>query len=64
MDKKKKAGVIFILTNPSFPDYVKIGYATDIEKRHSIAASVFPTPFGYMQPMKYPSHCKTSSFIA
>ena len=26
-------GVIYILTNPSFPDYVKIGYATDIEKR-------------------------------
>jgi len=28
-----KAGVIYILTNPSFPDFVKIGYATDIEKR-------------------------------
>ncbi len=26
-------GVIYILTNPSFPEYVKIGYATDIEKR-------------------------------
>jgi len=25
--------VIYILTNPSFPDYVKIGYATSIEKR-------------------------------
>ena len=29
----KNKGVIYILTNPSFPDYVKIGYATDIEKR-------------------------------
>ena len=29
----KNTGVIYILTNPSFPDYVKIGYATDIEKR-------------------------------
>lgn len=28
-----KKGVIYILTNPSFPDYVKIGYADDIEKR-------------------------------
>lgn len=28
-----KTGVIYILTNPSFPDYVKIGYADDIEKR-------------------------------
>lgn len=27
------AGVIYILTNPSFPDYVKIGYADNIETR-------------------------------
>ena len=26
-------GVIYILTNPSFPQYVKIGYATDVRKR-------------------------------
>ena len=26
-------GVIYILTNPSFPAYVKIGYAKDIEQR-------------------------------
>lgn len=29
----KHKGVIYILTNPSFPDYVKLGYATNIEKR-------------------------------
>lgn len=29
----KKSGVIYILTNPSFPEYVKIGYADDLEKR-------------------------------
>lgn len=28
-----KNGVIYILTNPSFPEYVKIGYADDIRKR-------------------------------
>ena len=28
-----KCGVIYILTNPSFRDYVKIGYADDIDKR-------------------------------
>ena len=28
-----KKGVIYILTNPSFPDYIKLGYARDIEKR-------------------------------
>ena len=33
MSKEKKAGVIYILTNPSFPDYVKIGYAYNIETR-------------------------------
>ena len=26
-------GVIYILTNPSFPEYVKIGYADDVNKR-------------------------------
>ena len=26
-------GVIYILTNPSFPEYIKIGYAKNIEKR-------------------------------
>lgn len=30
---KESKGVIYILTNPSFPEYVKIGYATDIENR-------------------------------
>ena len=29
----EKAGVIYILTNPSFPEYVKIGYADNIDKR-------------------------------
>lgn len=33
MSTEKKAGVIYILTNPSFPEYVKIGYAANIEKR-------------------------------
>ena len=26
-------GVIYILTNPSFPDYIKIGYAKNLERR-------------------------------
>ena len=33
MKTEKIAGVIYILTNPSFPEYVKIGYADDINKR-------------------------------
>ena len=31
--ENKKPGVIYILTNPSFPMYVKIGYADNIEQR-------------------------------
>lgn len=31
--EKKHGGVIYILTNPSFKNYVKIGYADDIDKR-------------------------------
>lgn len=30
---KKTQGVIYILTNPSFPQYVKIGYANDLSQR-------------------------------
>lgn len=33
MKKEKSNGVVYILTNPSFPEYVKIGYADDISKR-------------------------------
>ena len=29
----KIVGSIYILTNPSFPEYVKIGYADDVNKR-------------------------------
>lgn len=28
-----KKGVIYVLTNPSFPEYVKIGYADNLEYR-------------------------------
>jgi len=33
MKSEKSTGVVYILTNPSFPEYVKIGYADDIKKR-------------------------------
>ena len=33
MSASNISGVIYILTNPSFPEYVKIGYADDINKR-------------------------------
>lgn len=30
---KDTIGYIYILTNPGFPDYIKIGYAIDVDKR-------------------------------
>ena len=33
MGMNEKQGVIYILTNPSFPQYVKIGYADNVESR-------------------------------
>lgn len=40
-------GVIYILTNPSFPDYVKIGYASDIEKRLRQLNRAETVPFAF-----------------
>ena len=30
---ENKKGYIYILTNPSFKEYVKIGFATDVKQR-------------------------------
>lgn len=43
----KGSGVIYILTNPSFPDYVKIGYATDLDTRLQQLNSSECTPFAF-----------------
>lgn len=40
-------GVIYILTNPSFPDYVKIGYAKDLEKRMNQLNRSETIPFAF-----------------
>lgn len=40
-------GVIYILTNPSFPDYVKIGYAKDIQRRLSQLNRAETIPFAF-----------------
>ncbi len=42
-----KKGVIYILTNPSFENYVKIGYATDIEKRLKTLNRSETIPFAF-----------------
>lgn len=43
----KKCGVIYILTNPSFPDYIKIGYADDVEKRVQHLNNSEAVPFSF-----------------
>ncbi len=43
----EKHGVIYILTNPSFPKYVKIGYADDVEKRLQQLNRSECTPFAF-----------------
>lgn len=40
-------GVIYILTNPSFPNYVKIGYAKDLEKRMNQLNRSETIPFAF-----------------
>lgn len=40
-------GVIYILTNPSFPDYVKIGFASDVEKRVQQLNHSSSVPFAF-----------------
>ena len=40
-------GVIYILTNPSFPEFVKIGYADDLQKRLSQLNKSECLPFAF-----------------
>lgn len=40
-------GVIYILTNPSFPEYVKIGYADDAKRRLKELNRSECTPFAF-----------------
>ena len=42
---EEKAGGIYILTNPSFPEYVKIGYADNVDKRLAQLNRTECTPF-------------------
>lgn len=44
---EEKSGYIYILTNPSFPEYVKIGYADDIKTRLAQLNRSECTPFAF-----------------
>lgn len=43
----KIVGSIYILTNPSFPDYVKIGYSKDVTERINRLNNSEAVPFGF-----------------
>jgi len=43
----EKSGFIYILTNPSFPQYVKIGYATDVKQRLDELNRSTAVPFAF-----------------
>jgi len=42
-----KKGQIYIFTNPSFPEYVKIGYAEDVNERLRVLNSSSAVPFAF-----------------
>ena len=43
----EEIGYIYILTNPSFPEWVKIGYAGNVEQRVNQLNRSECTPFGF-----------------
>lgn len=47
LNTKNPKGYIYILTNPSFPDYVKIGYADNIDNRLQQLNNSECTPFAF-----------------
>jgi len=51
-------GVIYILTNPSFPEYVKIGYADDIDRRLAELNRTECTPFAFRVYATYAVHTR------
>ena len=56
--KKSKEGYIYILTNPSFPNYVKLGYADDVEKRVKELNRSECTPFAFRIYATYKVHSR------
>ena len=50
----EKQGVIYILTNPSFPEYVKIGYADNVESRLKQLNNSECIPFALCQQRQPP----------
>lgn len=58
----KKIGVVYILTNPSFPEYVKIGYTNDLDKRLNELNSSSAVPFAFRTYAVYDVYHKLDDF--
>lgn len=56
------ASVVYILTNPSFPEYVKIGYADDIDKRLQQLNRSKCIPFAFRVCATYKVNFRLSDF--
>ena len=56
--EKANEGYIYILTNPSFPNYVKLGYADDVEKRVKELNRSECTPFAFRIYATYKVHSR------
>lgn len=59
----KKSGVIYILTNPSFPQYVKIGYASDLEKRLRQLNRSETLPYALRAYTTYDTDCRLTDKV-
>lgn len=47
MNKEQEKGAIYVFTNPSFPEYVKIGYADDVNERLRTLNASTAVPFAF-----------------
>jgi len=56
-------GAIYILTNPSFPDYVKIGYSKNVQERINKLNDSSAVPFGFRLYATYDVESQTADKI-
>lgn len=53
--RKKTSGTIYILTNPSFPEWVKVGFTTNLPQRLKTLNNSTMLPFAFSQLTTFPA---------